>query len=957
MRGCLWKLPTPSGDDYHLIWIPINQTPRLPSLNELSERSLEILWKSLQHKRVRVRCLTPIEQRFFEVGWGFDGPSDDHDVRYRLTKMIDFKEWTDLEIRDCNMALNDQDLRVELIPDSDWKHRCLRNSIYSKLSCTTGKVKLHKWEESELEALDKAIERGWLVLEPISSNSRDAEIRDDKSEKEGKAQKPSVAEGASPSEKTKSMKVEVPNNKQSNSHGYTIERLLREHGSRGLPDSEDASWVQLLEKHGKSNADYIQWLEMNRESWKFNPESPMPKRTGSPPISSHTQTPPPLSSSSSIEPKSQPLASNHNNLVNVLETTVAPTIPQIRDEFNDLQSNILNQFYGKLLEWHIMEVNESLNERHASEMAVINDKLATVDAQLTQVMGEKSVLVANKSKLEDQLDKFKADLEITREDAQNRICFLRYELTEVYEESKRVKKDNSALGEKAAGLQKELNERNSKLDEMILANSNLSRQIEKLNTEKKQAEASAVKWNEEFKTVKSELNAKCEELSQLVMETTKRQRELEEGNRALEDDILKLRVVNKAEVAIARTSGERIGREQILQDLKEFEAMLRAHFDQIQSVRDTEYKRGLKDGQSTGTNEKKLQSLAAAAIMELKESPAKLIPSDRFVTQDLHQQSTQSCADHKLTVSEGLAHSSISSTPAPTIPGEFNVNYEIGLLTPSPGPEIIPSKLSLFNHSFLKDTFGNRSNGFWNNMQLTLEIGTNNIKGSHANWPRILKIHDDRKPHPQCYQRPSIGKHGALLLINDLDDKCIPDLEYPTFLNTVKRHAGVFKDYLFRYERGRKFFQERTGDRQSKDTVHRSRVRTAFADGSMYTSWTVLQYVGFDLKGYEALLTQYSQSEPFCWRNRGIPLQNVDGGFEHTLLNDILNRASTKRVRGVGDPSESERKRLKILDPRPSKPPEINTRDKSRRKGISILRSREMSKDNFTIVMDNSRRY
>ncbi|KAI9645438.1 hypothetical protein NHQ30_006177 [Ciborinia camelliae] len=886
------------------------------------------------------------------------------------------------------MALRNQDLSVELIPDSAWRHRSLQSSITSKLSCTTdlwktnslsmcdvekifllgpetmgwrwrrtincpqfsyalkdtGNIQLHQWEVLDLEAIDQAIERGWLYLEPIDGSSRgreltylsrepnlsnekaDAEIREGNSEECKIARNSSVSNAASPPKKPGLANIEASNNNESNS-----------------------------------------------------------QHTESPPTSSPTPTSQLISSSSSSVTNSKSLSSSHNNLVDAPEIVVSRTISQIREEFNNLQREIFNKFYGNLIQQHILEVRESLNEQHLSEMVVINNKLAALDAHLAQVIGENSALEADNSKLRDQLQTKSNGLHSSMDECkikdvyiQRCIITLFRQSTLAKEERERIEMENLALIEKGKTLQRELDESHVKMDGLNLANLNLSRKVQESAEEKNKANANEVKWKEEFEALKCEVDAKFDKSSQVIIETTKRRLELEEERNRLEDEISKIRATDEAEVADARTTGECDGRKTILQDLNFIEkgdsdGIQRAHMENIQLARNTEYNQGWKDGQSTETSEKMLQSLAATAILEQKETPIQSIQPEQGVSQGLHERSAAGCAEHQLTASERLERSPVPSTVAPLSTSNFNIHYELGLLTQYPGREIIPSKLTIFNHAFLGKTLGG-FDAFWNTMQLTQKIGTRNIQRGPG-WPRILKIHDGREPHSHFEQQPSIGKHGALLLIRGLDDKYIPEMEYPTFLNTVQGHAvyiGQYKvvkqhvnettepllgleflDYLTQTPRGKRFFLKRTGDR----TVGEHSVITAFDNGNIRTSWTVLKYVGFDLKGYEALLTQYSQIQPFCRRKKGIPLEDVDGGFEHTLLNEILNSSSTKRVHDVDDGSGSERKRAKIMVPISMQPQSTDALDKSQRQDTRKLPSvQELEDEESTIVVDVSPR-
>ncbi|KAJ8071728.1 hypothetical protein OCU04_002044 [Sclerotinia nivalis] len=1081
MIGCLWEFPsTPRNEngltcfpnnqthEKRFIWVSIDQT--LPSLTGFSECALRELRMILQqksgNKRVRVKCLSPFEHRGYELGLDFESPRINFKVRDRLVNMINralgnltsngfdpryppkqsgvswsfrnhycfpqacFSKWTVSETLQCHRALDNQDLRVELKPDSEWRYRCLRSSIKSKLSCATdlyktrnlsvndievvfmlgpktigwawrctssfsssklpnlryalkgtGKVELNNWKETELEALDKSVEQGWLYLEPINSTSKDSKIRDADIEDGEIVETMPISEVASPIDEVGLRNIEASNNKRANPHKSAIEKLVHEYGNREFPEPRDEPWLRLLQKHGISKADYTDWLKL--ESCNFE-RPPTSKDNG---ISSPTQSSATLPSALSIpsvplktaKPGAQ--VSNENEVMIVRETSVSPTMLQIREQFVNRQSKTFDNVYGQLLDRCILEAKELLEEQHTVQMATLNTKLLEVGQEKVALEDQTLILQDRLEKKSNELDKSKDEIAVKNADTKKYIDSLFHENTTAKKEKESAEAESLAFLENGKTLQRELNESKARRDEMELANSSLVQQMEELTKGKNGAEANSMEWKEKFEAKKYEMDSEFGKWNGAFTEINTRRLELKEEMKTLKDCISKLRAINEAEIASAQKTRERVGREMALQDLKfgqekEFEAIKRAHLEHIQLVRNTEYCRRLEDGQSTQTNEKRLQSLATNPTMEQKEST----PRDQNMDQNMDEQIAVGFAGYRQIAPKRLAHSPMQPAPIQPVPiqspvastpvlvsvNHFNFYYELGLLPQSPGPEIIPSKLSVFNHAFLEKVFGGYTN-FWNNvnMQLMLEHKPRRRNNNDVCWPRILKIHNDTAPGFDLRQRPSIGKHGALLLIRDLDDKIFVGNEYPTFLNTVQGHAvyigqykiikqivndpsvhplGLeFKDYLLKnqlkIERGRSWSKKQFGNRRPIKNIHS--MLTAFEKDCIKTSWTVFEYVGFDLKSYEALLTKYSQIEPFCNRKRGIPLVDADGGFEHTLLNEILNSSSLKkRVHDVEDSSECERKRLK----------------KSHDNGTSKSPSVREIEDDSTIVVDVSPR-
>lgn len=608
-----------------------------------------------------------------------------------------------------------------------------------------------------------------------------------------------------------------------------------------------------------------------------------------------------------------------------------------------------------------MEANELLEERHNFQIATLNTKLLEVGQEKIALEDQTLILQDQLKKKSNELNKLKDEFMVKNADTQKYIDSLCLERTTAKEKEK-VEEESLALLENGKPLQRELNESKARLDEMDLANSKLSQEIEELNKEKNEAKANSIMWKERFEAKSWEMDSKFAEWRQAFTNMNTWRLEMAKKMNNLKSCIPELTAMNEAWIASAKKIGERIGREMALQDLKfdqekEFDAIKRAHLEQIQLVWNTEYYRGLRDGQGSQINEKISKSMAANPTMDRKE----LVTLGQNMDQNMHKQMAVGASGCSLIAPKRFAHSPMQSYPiqpahiqspvistsAPVSVDHFNFDYELGLLPQSPGSGIIPSRLSVFNHAFLREVFDGLQQDFWSNdnMQLMLDRKIRQIPESmlpHLNkndvcWSRLLKIHNDTAPHIDVKQRPSIGKHGALLLIHDLDEKVFVGNEYPIFLNTVQGHAvyigqykivkqivnnpsvhplGIkFDNYLgknqLKTQRGICWSKEQFGNKRPFRGVYD--MLAGLEKDRIETSWTVFEYVGFDLENYEKLLLWYSQIEPFCNRKKGIPLIDVEGGFEHGFLNELLVSSSLKkRMSDAEDLSGGDRKRVKM---------------------------------------------
>lgn len=267
----------------------------------------------------------------------------------------------------------------------------------------------------------------------------------------------------------------------------------------------------------------------------------------------------------------------------------------------------------------------------------------------------------------------------------------------------------------------------------------------------------------------------------------------------------------------------------------------------------------------------------------------------------------------------------------------FNVDKvkrKLADLPPAGGIGGLPPTLAEFDCAFLQEYVGG-TNDFWKSMELTLDIDNNPpTKQKIMQWPHILRVHKVRGTSPPdsvMDVRPKLGAHGALLLVTRLDDDCGRNQIYPTFIDISKPHeegnyciyAGQYKvvdrernpramylkefiDYLANDKRGIKFIQANEGAEphlRNNKTISRTRVESSLDEGGTFTSWVVLQFVGFDEDGYGTLLDQYRKWESFSTLNKGVPEISV----EEAAGLPIVHAKKGKSVEGDGRPNKKRK--------------------------------------------------
>ncbi|TGO80586.1 hypothetical protein BELL_0004g00120 [Botrytis elliptica] len=875
MSGCLWELSDPANPGRELVWIPINHSLVLPPLNGWPTSALERLEKKLKYENfnlswlkntrtVRVKCLNSLQYQDYENGFGFCGPRFDCNFRgihdrllhtleracgkrlLRSTDQFDprnppsflkwkfscyqfpnsnIEEWTPSEISECHMALDGVKLRVELLPDPEWVLRCLRSSIFSKLSCTTD---LNTRKRLSINDVKELFLRG-----PKLSGWRWAF--------ESCLFTPNLVKA--------------------------LQDVDRSIGSRFWSKKRLLECDNLIEK-GMLKLEPIDSTCRDFEIGNNN---------------------------IGISRTSQDLSVSKKTLA--IENTM-PIESQTTQGIGKKLVDVSKKLYEELLSRRILETKKFLEEQHTVQITALNLEM---------------------SKVSDEL-------------ANNWTIF-----RSANDEKEKVATAHSALQARVEVLRRELDECNSSQRDLFLANQDLCQRIENTTKEKYEAEANAKRWKEKCDAKHEAMVWNLGILNTMLKDITAQRLELEYEKKEFKEDVSQLCAGKELGTMNAQTSGQLVYQKVALQDNEfsqpdVFTGIKQAHLQHILLVREIEYNRGLKDGQSTQVNKGTSQVLSATAIVG-QELPS-LQSKDK--EQKLHERIVAKPTELGIKAPDRPKHPPVQATLAPKVVKSFNVEYEIGLLPQSLGYKILPSKLSLFNHTFLKQVYGGGAD-FWNNMELAMEIGPPH--DMYRN--RILKIHSDSQPGVYFGQRPIMGQHGALLLIHGLDDnsfgiESIPTEGYPTFLNTVQGHAmyvgnytvtkqhvnhcsehlfGLeFREYLSKDESNEhrfiEWFQKETGADAATTSIGLSKIVTAFKKGVIRTSWTVLEFVGFDLEHYEGLLKMYAQIQPFCNRGKGIPLKDVQGGFQHLFLNELLG-TSTKRVHDIENPSESERKRLK----------------------------------------------
>ncbi|KAF7901062.1 hypothetical protein EAF00_003283 [Botryotinia globosa] len=875
MCGFLWELSDPADKGRELVWIPINQSLVLPSLNGWQTRALERLEKNLKDENlnlswlkttrpVSVKCLNSLQYQDYENGFGFCGPRFDYNFRgiqdrllYTLERacgrsllqsaaqsdprnappflrwifscyqfpVSNFEKWTPSEISECHKALDGVKLRVEFLPGPEWVLRCLQSSIFSKLSCTTDLNTRKRLTTNDAKEL--------FLRGPKLSGWRWTY--------ESRLVTPSL------------LKALQDVNKSIGSGFWSKEGLLEFDNlieKRRLKLEPIDSTCRDFEI-GNNN------IEISRETQDLS----VPKRT---------------------------LA---------IENTM-PIESQITQGVGKKLVDISKKLYEELVSRRILETKEFLEEQHTVQITALNLQMSKVSDELA-----KNWIICHTAN----------------------------------NEKEKAATAHSALQTRVEVLRRVLDECNSYRRIFYLANQDLSQRLENTTKEKYEAEANAKRWKERCDAKHEAMVWHLGILNTMVKDISAQRIELEDEKKEFKEDFPQLCAGKELGTMNVQTAGQLIDHKVALQDTGSsrpdvFTVIKQAHLQNILLVRDVEYNRGLKDGQSTQVNEGRLQVLRATTIIG-QELPS-LQSQDK--EQKLHEKTVAKATELEIKASDRPKHPPVQASFAPKVVKSFNVEYELGLLPQSPGCKILPSKLSVFNHTFLKQVYGGDAD-FWNNMELAMEI-----KPPHDMYQnRILKIHNDSQPRMYFGRRPTIGQHGALLLIQGLDVnslgiESIPTKGHPTYLNTVQGHAmyvgnytvtkqhmnhgsehlfGLeFIDYLLKNEsntqRFIKWVQKENGHGWTTTTIELNQLIAAFKKGTIRTSWAVLEFVGFDLEHYEGLLERYVQIQPFCNRRKGIPLKDVQGGFEHLFLNELLS-TSTKRVRNVEDEWESERKRLK----------------------------------------------
>ncbi|KAM0318420.1 hypothetical protein ACHAO8_001811 [Botrytis cinerea] len=204
----------------------------------------------------------------------------------------------------------------------------------------------------------------------------------------------------------------------------------------------------------------------------------------------------------------------------------------------------------------------------------------------------------------------------------------------------------------------------------ISRNGHIQRFLNAMISEKAEAEANAERWKEKCDTKHEGMIWHLSISNTLVKDVTAQ----------------RLMLIHKKEASKDTEHNQ----------LDVFTAIERAHLHQIQSIRDTEYNRGLKYSQSTHDDEGGSQVLSTTAVMwqELPSSPSQ----DK--KPNLHKKIETNSTELEINAPDRPEHPPVQLTPVPRLFKSFNMEYELGPLPQSPGCKIIPSRLSVFNHTF-----------------------------------------------------------------------------------------------------------------------------------------------------------------------------------------------------------------------------------------------------------------
>ncbi|TGO15125.1 hypothetical protein BTUL_0044g00640 [Botrytis tulipae] len=870
MSGCLWELSDPADTRRELVWIPINQSLVLPPLNGWPTRALERLEKRLKYENlnfswlkttrpVLVKCLNSLQYQDYENGFGFCGPRFDYNFRGIQDRLLYTLE------RACGRSL----LRSAAQSDPRNAPSFMR-WIFSGYQFPVSNFE--KWTPSEISECHMALDGVKLRVELLPgpewvlrclqssifsklSCTTDLDTRKRLTTNDAK-------ELFLRGPKLSGWRWTYESRLVTPSLLKALQDVNKSIGSGFWSKEDFLEFDNLIEKRrlklepidnfeiGNNN------IEISRETQDFS----VPKRT---------------------------LA---------IDNTM-PIESQITQGIGKKLVDVSKKLYEELVSRCILETKKFLEEQHAVQITALNLEM---------------------SKVSDEL-------------AKNWIIF-----HSANDEKEKAATAHSVLQTRVEVLRRVLDECNSYRRIFYLANQDLHQRLENTTKEKYEAEANAKRWKERCDAKHEAMVWHLGILNTMVKDITAQRIELEDEKKELKEDFPQLCAGKELGTMNVQTAGQLVDHKVALQDTGSsrsdvFTVIKKAHLQHILLVRDIEYNRGLKDGQSTQVSEGRSQVLSATAI--IGQELQSLHSQDQ---EKLHEKIVAKATELEIKAPDRPKHPPVQATWAPKVVKSFNVEYELGLLPQSPGCKIFPSKFSVFNHTFLKQVYGGDSD-FWNNMELAMEI-----KPPHDMYQnRILKIHNDSQPRMYFGRRPTIGQHGAILLIHGLDVnslgiESIPTKGYPTYLNTVQGHAmyvgnytvakqhmnhgsehffGLeFIDYLLKNEsntqRFIKWFQKENGHSWATTTIELNHLIAAFKKGTIRTSWTVLQFVGFDLEHYERLLERYARIRPFCNRRKGIPLKDVQGGFEHLFLNELLS-TSMKRVRDVEDECESERKRLK----------------------------------------------
>ncbi|KAF7944716.1 uncharacterized protein EAE97_005349 [Botrytis byssoidea] len=189
------------------------------------------------------------------------------------------------------------------------------------------------------------------------------------------------------------------------------------------------------------------------------------------------------------------------------------------------------------------------------------------------------------------------------------------------DEEEKAATAHSALQAMVKTLRRVLDECDLSRMHLHLVNQDLYQRIENTTKEKSEAEANAKRWKERCDAKHEAMVWHLGILNTMVKDITAQRIELEDEKKEFKEDLPQLCAGKEPGTMNVQTAGQLVDHKAALQNTRSsqpdvFKVLKQAHLQHILLVRDIEYNRGLKDGQSIQVNEGRSQVLSATAIIE-----------------------------------------------------------------------------------------------------------------------------------------------------------------------------------------------------------------------------------------------------------------------------------------------------------------------------------------------------